>query len=65
MKLVSRELRIDDKTFQPVARVTFDIPLERVVDDIAIYGEDSFYQRIGEEFAKAIKTAAESKIRKE
>ena len=56
MKLVSRELRIDDDTFSPVARVTFDISLEGIADGIAISGEDSVYRVIGEAFVKAIET---------
>lgn len=54
MKLISTELRVDNDTLQPMIRVTLDMPLEPIVDQEALEGEDELHRMMGEKLCKAM-----------
>lgn len=54
IKLVKKEISVDKETFQPILRVTVDVPMERVIDEEALEGQDVAYLKIGRAFVDAV-----------
>lgn len=54
IKLVERKVKVDTDTFQPICRITIDVPLEGLVDLRVEKGKEQLYRIIGEELIEAI-----------
>lgn len=54
IKLISKELKVDQETFQPMLYVTVAVPIEPMVDTQALESKDALYMKIGQAFIEAV-----------
>lgn len=55
LKIIKREFKMNDTSFQPELEVIIRIPLEPVMDYSALVDEDEFAHKLGAELIKQIK----------
>jgi hypothetical protein len=55
MEFVSKQTVIKKETFQPMLRLTIDIPKEPLMDLKAIHGQEGLEEIIGKQFVELLK----------
>ena len=55
MNLISKEVKMDPNTYEPVVRLTVDLPLEIMRDGVALMGEDEVKMVLGTEMYDILK----------
>lgn len=55
MNLISKEVKMDPNTYEPIVRLIVDLPLEIMRDGVALMGEDEVKMILGTELYEVLK----------
>ena len=56
MNLISKQVKMNPSTYEPVLRVTIEMPLEIMRDGVALTGEDEVKMILGTELYRLLKS---------
>lgn len=56
MKLITKQMAMNDQTFAPELHITVSVPVELLQDKVAQHGIETVYADIGRQFIELLKS---------